>query len=452
MPKKRQSPTEILKQDTPVAPETEADVTTDAVEPEDVNAGETGEVMEEPTQAAEEPQEAVEEKAVEEEEEKSFTVNEKKTKKKSKKKAEAEPSDQEGDAETLLEATEKALNELAENNFKRRKINRASIEEKRAMYTEDEMIFSDYDVVAKTETSILQEEYDFYCRAALSNPTMILKGIIDGVRETQNGMLIASVGNVVAATKSKEKAPGNFYQVFIPVNQLFVFRKEDYKNEDALKTLKNKMVARIGSKISFCVFQVEEKARIVFGSALMANHIRVQHFYVKPQKGSTLPGIYPGLKAVAEINEVHLGRIHVDIGGAEATLEKKDISYNHLGPLTDIYKNGDTITVMINDVTLFDYQAGSQKYQLAKVSCSAKEAKKKPADLYFDEFQVGGIYGGTIEAEKDKTHVYVMLKGKMDCVCKIPASRRAAIKETCSVVITYRDEEKKRLFGEIIMI
>lgn len=445
MQKKRQSPVEVLKQDTPVTPETETEVTTDATEPEDMTVEETEEMTEMPAQAEEEPQESEKGDA---EEEKSFTVNEKKPKKN----IEVESSDQEKNAETQLGETEKTLNELAENNFKRRKINRATIEEKKAMYAEDEMIFSDYDVVAKTETSVLQEEYDFYCRAALSNPTMILKGIIDGVRETENGMLIASVGNVVAATKSKEKAPGDFYQVFIPVNQLFVFRKEDYKNADALKTLKNKMVARIGSKISFCVFQVEEKARMVLGSALMANHIRIQHFYVKPQKGSTLPNIYPGLKAVAEINEVHLGRIHVDIGGAEATLEKKDISYNHLGPLTDIYKNGDTVTVIINDVTLFDYQAGSQKYQLAKVSCSAKDANKKPSERYFDEFQKGGIYGGTIEAEKDKTHVYVMLKGKMDCVCKIPASKRAAIKEQCTVMITYRDEEHKRLFGEIIMI
>lgn len=340
---------------------------------------------------------------------------------------------------------------ITDDTFSKRRVHRATKEERKEIYDEED-VFADFGDIAETEAKKRQEEYSMFRNAARSIPKTILKGEIGSVYETPNGMLVATVDNSHRLGKANENAVAEgYFQVIIPVDQMFPYDEKQYRTDEGRNQLKKKMAKRIGSEIHFCVYDVREKEGLVIGSRLTAQALRVNRWYIK-NGAEGIPDLIPGMLAQATIIEVHNSYVNIDLGGAEGKISHVDLSYNHLGSLYDEYVVGEPLLVKIKAVNIFDYEAGSQKYRLATIEASAKEAMLSPADKYFHQFHVGQICSGVIKAEANETGIFVNLQGKMDCLCHIPASGRAVANAKCGVRITVMDEENKRIFGEIVSI
>ena len=374
--------------------------------------------------------------------------------------AEAEPSEDTPVTEPKKRGRKKKtssdiLTELGSNEdkiFDKRRVHMATKEERQQIYDEEE-VFADFGSVAETEKTKRREEYNMFRDAARSVPKTILKGVIGSVAELDGGTLVAYIDQVRRLGKNEEgNTAEGYFQTIIPVSQMIAYDPKQYAGEEGKNELRKKLQRRIGTEIHLCIYDVREKEGIAIGSRLTAEALRVNKWYIKKDEKDGMPRLIEGMLAQATVIEVHNSYLNIEVAGAEGTIQHTELSYNHLSTLYDEYRVGDKINVKIKKITFFDYESDNQKYRLARVETSAKEAQASPADKFFHQFHVGAVCAGVIKSEASETGVFVNLRGKMDCLCPIPASKRATVNSTCGVRITKMDDEQKRIFGEIISI
>lgn len=374
--------------------------------------------------------------------------------------AEAEPSEDTPVTEPKKRGRKKKtssdiLTELGSNEdkiFDKRRVHMATKEERQQIYDEEE-VFADFGSVAETEKTKRREEYNMFRDAARSVPKTILKGVIGSVAELDGGTLVAYIDQVRRLGKNEEgNTAEGYFQTIIPVSQMIAYDPKQYAGEEGKNELRKKLQRRIGTEIHLCIYDVREKEGIAIGSRLTAEALRVNKWYIKKDEKDGMPRLIEGMLAQATVIEVHNSYLNIEVAGAEGTIQHTELSYNHLSTLYDEYRVGDKINVKIKKITFFDYESDNQKYRLARVETSAKEAQASPADKFFHQFHVGEVCAGVIKSEASETGVFVNLRGKMDCLCPIPASKRATVNSKCGVRITKMDDEQKRIFGEIISI
>lgn len=347
------------------------------------------------------------------------------------------------------------LTELGSNEdkiFDKRRVHMATKEERQQIYDEEE-VFADFGSVAETEKTKRREEYNMFRDAARSVPKTILKGVIGSVTELDGGTLVAYIDQIRRLGRNEEgNTAEGYFQTIIPVSQMIAYDPKQYAGEEGKNELRKKLQRRIGTEIHLCIYDVREKEGIAIGSRLTAEALRVNKWYIKKDEKDGMPKLIEGMLAEATVIEVHNSYLNIEVAGAEGTIQHTELSYNHLSTLYDEYRIGDKINVKIKKITFFDYESDNQKYRLARVETSAKEAQASPADKFFHQFHVGDVCAGVIKSEASETGVFVNLRGKMDCLCPIPASKRATVNSPCGVRITKMDDEQKRIFGEIISI
>lgn len=347
------------------------------------------------------------------------------------------------------------LTELGSNEdkiFDKRRVHMATKEERQQIYDEEE-VFADFGSVAETEKTKRREEYNMFRDAARSVPKTILKGVIGSVAELDGGTIVAYIDQVRRLGRNEEgNTAEGYFQTIIPVSQMIAYDPKQYVGEEGKNELRRKLQRRIGTEIHLCIYDVREKEGIAIGSRLTAEALRVNKWYIKKDEKDGMPRLIEGMLAQSTVIEVHNSYLNIEVAGAEGTIQHTELSYNHLSTLYDEYRVGDKINVKIKKITFFDYESDNQKYRLARVETSAKEAQASPADKFFHQFHVGEVCAGVIKSEASETGVFVNLRGKMDCLCPIPASKRATVNSTCGVRITKMDDEQKRIFGEIISI
>lgn len=374
--------------------------------------------------------------------------------------AEAEPSEDTPVTEPKKRGRKKKtssniLTELGSNEdkiFDKRRVHMATKEERQQIYDEEE-VFADFGSVAETEKTKRREEYNMFRDAARSVPKTILKGVIGSVAELDGGTLVAYIDQVRRLGRNEEgNTAEGYFQTIIPVSQMIAYDPKQYAGEEGKNELRKKLQRRIGTEIHLCIYDVREKEGIAIGSRLTAEALRVNKWYIKKDEKDGMPRLIEGMLAQATVIEVHNSYLNIEVAGAEGTIQHTELSYNHLSTLYDEYRVGAKINVKIKKITFFDYESDNQKYRLARVETSAKEAQASPADKFFHQFHVGEVCAGVIKSEASETGVFVNLRGKMDCLCPIPASKRATVNSKCGVRITKMDDEQKRIFGEIISI
>lgn len=351
--------------------------------------------------------------------------------------------------ETLQKLMENAVSKALEDQerlFEKRRVHAATKDERMELY-KSETVVTDFGEKAVTEADERKAEYQYLMEAARANPKPILKGVVEGVEQTENNFLIATV-SLVPRKKDDPKFKG-YFKIKIPVDQMFEYDVREYLGPDGFTRLRDELVARIHSETHFCVFDVDEKLGIAFASRLMAQTLRTNGYYIKPQSDGE-PRVKDGMIVQAKVIAVKKGYLRVDVLGIDTTIKSGDLSWNALAPLQDEYQKGDRINVKVSDIKFHEYKAGSQTYILGTMHASAKDATRKPSDLFFDDFIVGGIYGGEIKAEASETGVFVRLNGKMDALCDIPSSNRAVVGKKCTVLIKSKNIEKRQLSGVII--
>lgn len=341
---------------------------------------------------------------------------------------------------------EAAANELVKvlmnsGIFQKRRSFQATKEQRRKMYRRSEKVVAQKGQRVMTTEDHLKHEHDILLAATRSVPKTILYGEIVGVTENNEGVMCALV---------QLDDTNGMYRILIPALELFPLDLDNYtKGPEGLTYLKNEMRSRIGGHIGFTVYDLRENERTAYGSRVEAMAIEAYHWYrQKDAEGRTK--MENGLRATAEIMSVRKDRVKVHVLGAEATILSKDMSWLSLGVLTEEFKIGQTIVVRVTNIKESEYiGADGRKHVLISISASKKDAELNPAELYYDQFQLGDIVMGTITNTDDPVGVFVNLQGKIDCLCHFPASGVPMRGRACVVEIIKKDDTNKYLYGQI---
>lgn len=327
--------------------------------------------------------------------------------------------------------------------FDKRRVFAANKKEKRKLYGRKEKVVSERGASAKTEKDYLKEEYEILKAAVRSYPKkLILKGVITGVVED------STTGQMSAQVKADNTR--GLFKILIPVQELFPIRLEDYRGERGVEYLKNEMISRINGEIEFTVYDLHEAERYAKGSRVEALAIKTSRYYFNLQNDGK-PEMVEGVKALAKVVSVRKDRVKVEVCGAETTIISKELSWLALGVITDEFSINDQFYVRVSNIKEYRYdRLDGAACRLVTISASKRDAEPKPAEQYYDSFELGGYYGGVIKNADDEAGVFVNLQEKMDCLCGYPASGIPSRGKQCIVQITRKEDAKKRLSGNIV--
>jgi hypothetical protein len=332
--------------------------------------------------------------------------------------------------------------------YEKRRVFRATDEQRREMYGQKERVVTKHGDHVVTAEDELAHEYDILLNAARSIPKKIVYGTIVGVCDDENSSLCALVN--LDDTKG-------YYRILIPALELFPLELADYTNNpNGLVYLKNELRARIGGHIGLTIYDLHENDRMAYGSAVEAMSIEAYRWYRKKTADGT-PEMVNGLRAQAEIVAVRRDRVRVNVLGAETTILSRDMSWLSLGVLTDEFRIGQRFAVRVDNIQEKEYfgavgaDGKRRRYILISITASKKAAEPNPAEMYYDFFAIGDLSAGVIK-NVTETGVFVNLQNKMDCLCPHPVSGVAAKNHACVVRIERKNDENKFISGIIVSL
>lgn len=279
--------------------------------------------------------------------------------------------------------------------------------------------------------------------ASKSNPVKIEHGYITGSGETENGIHYVNVQ--LAGYKG-------YFPVKIPSYQLFMYNSKDYLGPNGNIYMSNELVSRHKAKISFVVKVFDEKTGLAYGDRLEALAIEARLRFIRAQKDG-VPAICNGMIIQGRVVGVRRDRIRIDLGGCDCTLHSEDLSWRALGLLTEEFHVNDLINVKIDNIKTYNYQVDGTGpvYRLITANASKKNAEDNPAELYYDQFKIGDVVSGTVKAITE-SGIFVSLNDKMDSLCSIPVHGTPVRGMDCSVRITSKIDESKRIYGQIVTL
>lgn len=330
--------------------------------------------------------------------------------------------------------------------FEKRRVHSASKTEADEIYKNERIVSSGEKV--KTDKDKRKEEYNMLMMASRSVPfKKILYGVLDGVIEDEST-------NQFCMTAQVDGTEGLFV-IKIPVSQLYEMNFEKLKNDpNALQHIKSDLTSRIGSHVGFCIYDVDEVKGYAYASRLYAMEIEARAHYIR-KAGDGVPEIVNGCLVKAEVISTMRDRLIVNVMGADAVIMSKELSHMALGPINEEFSVGDTFIVRVGNIEQVKYKVPYGKtvytYTLIHLIASKRAAEPDPATKYYDQFNVGDKCYGEIK-NITTTGVYVRLKGKMDCLCRIPNIGKPAIGQKCIVDIYLKRDDEKWLYGNIVRL
>lgn len=349
---------------------------------------------------------------------------------------EVDPEDIDFDEE-ILEEEIRRQEALNDRMFEKRRYHMLDQDMKKKAYKTEHVVGADEDYVS--ESMKTQQEALELMNAAQAIPPKLLKGRVTGYETTEHDFTLVHVSLL----------EGSNFIIKIPVEQFFVYEKQNYQGDlEGKRRLQKELNSRINSEIEFVVYDVDEIKMIAYASRVKAMEIRSRIFY-KDTKRTKKPLIQNGTKAMARVVSVKNNRVVVEVCGVETTMASEELSWKALDVLTEEFKVGDKFPVVVDNIESFIYDTNKQSYKLFKITASKRLAERNPAEKYYHQFSVGQFVGGIV-----KTHtpvgVFVELDGKMDCVCPPSVADRFVRGDNCIVEITRMDDEKKRIFGRFV--
>lgn len=330
--------------------------------------------------------------------------------------------------------------------FEKRRYNPAAKEERREIYKSDYVIPLEKDGIVETDETEKRKEYNILQNAAAPGRPIILKGYITSMTHSENGQYIMA--------EAMLKDSSGYFVIRIPAEELFMFNFDRLRTPEGKEDMRRSIEARIGAPIEFIPMYVDEKEAIAYGSCVRAMAYRtMQNYQIEQSDG--FPRFRAGEKAQAVVVEVKRGHLKVNVGGVEATILPDELDYNQLNNLTEEFSVGDIFNVKILECKIEEKElANGDKFNMAEIVVSKRQAYKSPVDKFFNQFSEGGIYLGEVKSNVGGIHV--LLNNKLDCECKRPNFGRdeGAIPRGKKVVVKLRikDEENKKLLGEIMRI
>lgn len=272
----------------------------------------------------------------------------------------------------------------------------------------------------------------------------ILRATINGVERAENGLPYVSLlyGDV---------------KVIIPAKEVLdVPRWEDETDIDYYARLELYLKKRVGSDTPFLVKSRDEngniirtnimnkKVHLIAASRLDAMRILRRHYF-RPNVKTGKSIVEVGKPVQAQVVSVNQRSIILYFGGIETRLRPEEISYSHIGDLTTRYFPGTRVLAKVTAI--------ERTPQGLQVSVSMKDMEENPYDAYAWMYNTQGCYVGQVEDISDNGGVFVSLGGNLTCLCPLPSRCDIPVRGSkVSIVITFKDDERKHLAGRIIHV
>lgn len=331
--------------------------------------------------------------------------------------------------------------------FSRKRVITASEKEKQTLYREgreEVRLFGETNLV--TQPAARKEEFLRLSHAKNQSP---LEGEIIGVIDNPY-MPIAKV----------RYASGTF-NISIPATYLCDFDEQILASAEGRSRVLNELNHRIGGKISFIPFEVNEVSGTVYASRINAmDYYGRANFINLRQDGK--PMLFAGIKTNARVVAVHRNNVTVEVGGVECSIPREELSWTPLESLNHEFAVGDEFMVKILSVARYSTTKGNKitLKNMIKLYVSKKQAETNPNRLYFDNFEVEGTYSGEVKYITPGV-IHVLLGNVVGIICPVPhfaASREGDLPvkgQRCLVRITNKEAPENgsgdyRITGRII--
>ncbi len=337
-------------------------------------------------------------------------------------------------------------------------VNRASRQEKRALYKEDDVYTINPDGPSiKTEQQKRRETWFKLLQAAENGSA--LEGTLYSymiARNKSGKRYVLGIVKFECAT------------VYIPADLLFRFNPEMIRVNEG-QTAESAEVntkayytdLRAGMKVKFVVLRAEEKdplneegGPMAYGSRIGAMEKLGYENYYAPSRMDGKPLIIEGMKVEATITCLTRAGIYVDAAGVEEFIPNDELSWRHINDArTDVedFKVGDVIVVKVMSVEKEPYTALDRSYNLVKLSLSAKEAQVDPNKKYFNSYSIGQRTLATVTSVNDDG-VFVRLGGnERDARCQFPRNGLPipSVGSLVKVKITRKIDGEYKIYADI---
>lgn len=243
------------------------------------------------------------------------------------------------------------------------------------------------------------------------------------------------------------------WQIIIPPSEFFapfmLSQKEQLDDNELLK----RMIGYRGAEIDIIPIEFQPRKHMVLASRVKAMEAKRQQmwFATNVRNGKEDYLIHEGSRVEARVTGVIRGALFIEIFGAETGIRAEDVTYQRLKNLRDEFKPGDKFYVIVKNIQR-DEELGDVVFE-----ASLREAYPDPRRVAFNQYQVNGIYGGTVsfiqfDPEKAKNSgAFVQLNG-IDCFCLYPENRNPDIGDEVTIVIRGKDPQTMKIWGRIMHI
>lgn len=322
----------------------------------------------------------------------------------------------------------------------------ASKRQKRKIYKQEHVVTESGDEELKNDADLRREKW--LDMVASYKSGKILKGTIVSCRTIGESTLVVDV------------VYADLFTVTIPVTELIELSEDeqkDLKSREGIAFIKTRLNHRIGSEVDFVIVnELNEKNRTAFGSRLTAMYKKRYAYYVHRRNGNA-PLITSGKLVKANIVSVNGTSLTVEVFGVETTIKQKDISYNRVEAVDDLYDVGNEVVVRVMDVQTEKvkrniFRGGNQilaTVDKISIAASIKDVTEDPRKESYNFFNINGDYLGTV-VQSNESGVFVNLCGMMDCLCPLPDRENVPTRGSKVLVhVTLKKDDELKIYGQL---
>jgi len=258
-----------------------------------------------------------------------------------------------------------------------------------------------------------------------------LTGIFSGMETLENGSLI-----VVIVYKGQ--------RVVIPLQEMMISisRPEGQSDAEYANRTARIMNTMLGAEIDFVVRSVDTKGRAAVASRKAAMLRLRRRYYLDDN-----PMVYADRAVEARIVAVSQMAIRIEVFGVETTIHNRNLGWGFIGDARDEFSVGDTVMVMITDVS------GDNENNLA-IKADIRSLTSDTSRNALDELKIQSNYVGTVSDVRKGVVFLRLLNGASGIAhkCLDAKGRKPGRGDTVNFVVIRKDEESGAAVGLIARI
>ena len=262
----------------------------------------------------------------------------------------------------------------------------------------------------------------------------ILTGTLDGIEQTAGGKTLATVSF-------------RGFRIAIPIREMLVLEERMPSGRayaDYMNRLNRILGTMLGAEIDFIVKGIDSTTHSAVASRREAMLRKRQTFYLgKDASGN--PYIYPGRLVEARVIAVAEKVLRVEAFGIECAIFARDLSWQWVSDVRDLYSVGDRVLVRVQEISGGDAEHLSIRADI-RSTCSETSVDN------LKKCQVQSKYAGKVTDLRGGV-VYIRLNNGVNAIAHTCYdSRMPGKKDDVSFAVTRLDEEHGIAVGIITRI